>query len=46
VLGAVHKGRAGAPEKDDFDQWKRYVDGLRDPSAEVVAFFEPQAVAE
>jgi len=46
VLGAVHEGRPGVPAAEDFAQWKNWVDGLRDPSAEVVAYRELEAVEE
>lgn len=38
VLGTVRDGQAEPPDPEDFAQWKHYVDGLRDPAAEVVAY--------
>lgn len=38
VLGEVHADRVEAPDADDFLQWQKFVDDLRDPLAEAVAF--------
>ena len=46
VIGEVVDGVPGPPAKADFDQWKVFVDGLRDPAAEIVAFEAPEPVRE
>ena len=44
VLGEIADGEPSPPDDEEFAQWRRYVDGLRDPWAEVVAYEEPQPV--
>ena len=46
VLGDIRDGLPGPPSDEDFKQWKKFVDGLRDPSAEVVAYEVPEPVGE
>jgi hypothetical protein len=41
VLGELQKGKPTPPEEDDWAQWAAFVDSLRDPAAEAVAFEEP-----
>ena len=46
VLGEIRDGVPAAPSTEEFAQWKDFVDGLRDPSAEVVAYEMPKPVIE
>lgn len=46
VIGEVRDGVPGAPAEAEFAQWKAFVDGLRDPAAEVVAYEKPEPVME
>lgn len=46
VLGELQGGEPGAPSDEDWQQWKAFVDSLRDPAAEAVAYREPAAVEE
>lgn len=38
VLGEVGTDQVEAPNSDDFSHWQKFVDSLRDPLAEAVAF--------
>ena len=46
VLGEITEGVPGAPSDEEFAQWKQFVDGLRDPWTEVVAYEVPEPVME
>jgi hypothetical protein len=46
VFGGVRDGMPEAPADAEFAQWKEFVDGLRDPAAEVVAYEVPEPVME
>lgn len=43
VLGPIRGGLPSAPAAGDVTQWKAYVDGLRDPAVEVIAYHETEA---
>ena len=38
VLGAIRDGVPSAPEAEEFAQWERFVDGLRDPATEIFGY--------
>ena len=40
VIGELREGVPTAPGREEWTQWKDFVDSLRDPAAEVVAFAE------
>ncbi|NIP92985.1 MAG: DUF2868 domain-containing protein [Akkermansiaceae bacterium] len=46
VLGELRDGEPSSPARDEWEQWKAFVDSLRDPAAEAVAYRRPAPVGE